>query len=194
MLISLQAWSTKSSLMSVSPDPSCFTWEEPEVRWLIVTPPELYAYLDIANPGTGSKIIDQIIAHHGERPVIVMVDPNYSGALINLLEDMQQIGQRLNARGIVLVREEADAPRVIDLLGAVMTTWKGLIEPEFFEIQAQDVVRIPRPPPELVARVIREKVSIHEGLRRQSPGTIVTLTRPLRAFAKTLEVIYVESH
>lgn len=51
-----------------------------------------------------------------------MVDPNYSGDLIALLEDLQSIGQRLNARGVVLVREESDAPKVIGLLGRVMTT------------------------------------------------------------------------
>lgn len=123
-----------------------------------------------------------------------MVDPNYSGDLIALLEDLQSIGQRLNARGVVLVREESDAPKVIGLLGRVMTTWKGLIEPEFGEILGSDVVRIPRLPPDLINQIAREKLSVREALSRNSPGTIVTLVRSLREFTHTLEVIYVQSH
>lgn len=156
-------------------------------------PTELYSYLNIEDPSAGSKILDQIIEHHGKKPVIVMVDPNFSGKIINLLEDLQQIDQRLDARGIVLVRDESDAPGVIHLLSQVMTTWKGMVEPEFREIEAPNVVRIPRLPSDLVAELIREKISVRECLGRQSPGTIVTLTGPLRVFAKTLEVIYVNS-
>ena len=156
-------------------------------------PSELYSYLQIENPNTESNIIDKVIENHGEKPVIVMVDPNFSGKLINLLEDLQQIDQRLNARGIVLVRDELEAPQVIDLLRQVMTTWKGVVEPEFDEIEAQDVVRIPRLPPDLVTQLIREKISLRDCLERQSPGTIVTLARPLRTFAKALEMIYVDS-
>lgn len=151
-----------------------------------------YVYLPIEDPSTGSRIIDQIIAHHGDKPVIVMVDPNYSGRVINLLEDLQQIGQRLNARGIVLVQDESEEPGVIGLLSEVMTTWKALIEPEFYEIQAPEVVRIPRLPPDLVRQIIREKISVGEGLSKQSPGTIVTMARPLRELVRTLEAIYVD--
>lgn len=123
-----------------------------------------------------------------------MVDPNYSGDLIALLEDLQSIGQRLNARGVVLVREESDAPKVIGLLGRVMTTWKGLIEPEFGEILGSDVVRIPRLPPDLINQIAREKLSVRDALAVNSPGTIVTLVRSLREFTHIREVIYVQSH
>lgn len=123
-----------------------------------------------------------------------MVDPNYSGDLIALLEDLQSNGQRLNARGVVLVREESDAPKVIGLLGRVMTTWKGLIEPEFGEILGSDVVRIPRLPPDLINQIAREKLSVREALSTNSPGTIVTLVRALREFTHIREVIYVQSH
>ena len=157
-------------------------------------PSELYKRLEIRDPKAGSQIIDTIIAHHGKRPVIVMVDPNYSGDLIALLEDMQAIGQRLNARGVVLVREELNDPKVIDLLGRVMTTWKGLIEPEFGEILGSDVVRIPRLPPDLTNQIAREKLSVRDALASNTPGTIITLVRSLREFTHTIEVIYVQSH
>lgn len=157
-------------------------------------PSELYKHLDLRDPKAGSLMIDMIIANHGKRPVIVMVDPNYSGDLIALLEDMQAIGQRLNARGIVLVREESDDPKVIGLLGRVMTTWKGLVEPEFGEILGADMVRIPRLPHDLVNQIVREKMSVRDGLGANSPGTIIPLLRSLREFTQTLEIIYVKPY
>lgn len=156
-------------------------------------PSGLYKYLNIGDPKTGSQIIDQIIAHRGQKPVIVMVDPNYSGELIALLEDIRELGQRFNARGIVLVREETDDPKLFHLLGGVMTTWKGLVEPEFGEIRDEAVVRIPRLPADLVTQTIREKTSVRDCLQKQSPGTIVSLARAFREFVKAVEMIYVES-
>lgn len=155
-------------------------------------PNALYNYLDIANPKTGAQIIDQIVTHRGKKPVIVMIDPNYSGQILVLLEDIQSLGQRLNARGIVLVREEADTPKVLGLLGRLMRTWKGIIEPEFGDIQDAGVVRIPRLPPDLITQITREKISVRECLEKQSPGTIITLARPFREFLKIVEMIYVE--
>lgn len=102
---------------------------------------------------------------------------------------MQAIGQRLNARGVVLVREELDDPKVIGLLGRVMTTWKGLIEPEFGEILGSDVVRIPRLPPDLTNQIAREKLSVRDALASNTPGTIITLVRSLRVLTHTIEVI-----
>lgn len=95
-----------------------------------------------------------------------MVDPNYSGELILLLEDIQSLGQQLNARGVVLVRDESDDPKLFYRLGSLMKTWKGIIEPEFDEIQNTEVVRIPRLTADFITQIIREKTSVRDCLRK----------------------------
>lgn len=156
-------------------------------------PSELYKRIDLDTPDATAAMIDAIDEKFGKNPIIVMVDPNYSARLIEDLEDLSASNLRYHSRGMALVRNAKDTPKLFDHIRRVMPSWKVVVQPQFENIDPSDAIAIPRLPAIIINRIVDRKISFREALEEQSRGVLAMMLSKLNTFNLMMEGVYVHS-
>ena len=154
-------------------------------------PSQLYDRIELDRPDPTAAMIDAIGKKFEKHPIIVIVDPNYSARLIEDLEDLHDSGIEYNVRGLVLLRNGSENPKILNHLGRVMTHWKATIQPQFDKIDPTFGLIIPRLPPIMINRILEKSISVRSALDEQSGGTIAMLLGKLKRFNLMIEAVYV---
>lgn len=156
-------------------------------------PSQLYDRIELDRPDPTAAMIDAIGEKFERHPIIVVVDPNYSARLIEDLEDLRVSGIKYNARGMVLLRDANETPKILNHLVRAMPHWKAMVEPQFERSDPNLGIIVPRLPPIMISRIVEKKISVRQALDEQSAGTIAMLLGKLKRFNLMMEGVYVHA-